>query len=89
MMVYKITEPDGRDWTAEMNEAGALLQASKGRTVTVVGLSRITARVNAVSTVVTLLASDAITDDEYVTATSLMIRYRITADDLNEAQGFR
>ena len=86
MMVYKITTPAGRSYTAELNPAAALLEVQRGNTVTVVGLSSIAIRVNAVRTVAELLASEDITDDQYVTATSLMRQHGITAHELNALQ---
>jgi hypothetical protein len=86
MMVYKITTPAGRSYTAELNPAGAVLEVQRGNTVTVVGLSPIAIRVNAVRTAAELLAREDITDDQYDAATSLMRQHGITADELNALQ---
>lgn len=83
MMRYRITNTVGQSTTAELNPAAVLAELERGNVITVLGLSRIAERVNAVRTVAELLAREDITDAQYGTATALMTRYGITADDLN------
>jgi hypothetical protein len=83
MLRYRITTPDGHTWTAELNPAGALAELERGRTVTPLGPSPITRRVNAVREAAELLAREDITDDQYSRATALMRRWDITAAELD------
>lgn len=83
MKVYLITTPDRREYTAELNPAGALAELARGNTVRELGLSRITKRVNAMREINALLALEDITEDQYNRATGLMRLWSITGDELN------
>jgi len=90
MLRYRVTltaGPNaGHSTTVELNEAAAADHRARGYHLESLGPSRIAQRVAAIQEAADLLAREDITDDQYSRATGLMRMWRITAQDLNEAQ---